>query len=115
LLLAQGRRAAETLAMAKDAVRRQNISAPLATGLRLWQRHTQTHAVLGAVEPADRGKAAGLFNKLRQLVGVAGVTLVVGVFTRTGSYAGPQQCSAGFAAVLTVSAFSLAGAAWGCA
>jgi hypothetical protein len=71
-------------------------------------------AVLGAVEPADVGKAAGLFNTLRQLGGVAGVTLVVAVFTRVGSYAGPQQFSAGFTAVLMVSAaLSLAGAAMG--
>lgn len=71
-------------------------------------------AVLGAVEPADMGKAAGLFNTLRQLGGVFGVALVVAVFTRVGSYAGPQQFSAGFAAVLMVSAaLSLAGAAMG--
>jgi len=71
-------------------------------------------AVLGAVEPLDMGKAAGLFNTLRQLGGVFGVALVVAVFTRVGGYASPQQFSAGFAAVLAVSAaLSLAGAAMG--
>jgi EmrB/QacA subfamily drug resistance transporter len=71
-------------------------------------------AVLGAVEPADIGKAAGLFNTLRQLGGVVGVALVVAVFMRVGSYANSQQFSTGFAAVLIVSAaLSLAGAAVG--
>ncbi|MEP6823877.1 MAG: MFS transporter [Ramlibacter sp.] len=71
-------------------------------------------AVLGAVEPADVGKAAGLFNTLRQLGGVFGVALVVAVFTRVGSYAGPQEFGAGFTAVLMVTAaLSLAGAAVG--
>jgi EmrB/QacA subfamily drug resistance transporter len=71
-------------------------------------------AVLGEVEPADMGKAAGLFNTLRQLGGVVGVALVVAVFTRVGGYASPQQFSAGFAAVLGISAaLSLAGAGVG--
>jgi hypothetical protein len=69
-------------------------------------------AVLGEVEPADIGKAAGLFNTLRQLGGVLGVALVVAVFTRAGGYGSPQQFSAGFAATLGVCAvLSLAGAA----
>jgi len=68
-------------------------------------------AVLSAVEPADIGKAAGLFNTLRQLGGVFGVALVVAVFTRVGGYGNAQQFSTGFAAVLLVSAaLSLAGA-----
>jgi EmrB/QacA subfamily drug resistance transporter len=71
-------------------------------------------AVLGEVEPPDMGKAAGLFNTLRQLGGVVGVALVVAVFTRVGGYASPQQFSAGFTAVLGISAaLSLAGAAVG--
>ncbi|MEO8024564.1 MFS transporter [Polaromonas sp.] len=71
-------------------------------------------AVLGAVEPPDMGKAAGLFNTLRQLGGVFGVALVVAVFTRVGGYASPQQFGAGFTAVLMVTAaLSLAGAAVG--
>jgi MFS family permease len=71
-------------------------------------------AVLGAVQPADMGKAAGLFNTMRQLGGVFGVALVVAVFTRVGSYASPQEFSAGFAVALMVcAALSLAGAAVG--
>lgn len=71
-------------------------------------------AVLGAVEPPDMGKAAGLFNTLRQLGGVFGVALVVAVFTRVGGYASPQQFGAGFTAVLMVTAaLSLAGAVVG--
>jgi EmrB/QacA subfamily drug resistance transporter len=71
-------------------------------------------AVLGAVEPPDMGKAAGLFNTLRQLGGVFGVALVVAVFTRVGGHASPQQFGAGFTAVLMVTAaLSLAGAAVG--
>jgi MFS family permease len=68
-------------------------------------------AVLAEVEPADLGKAAGLFNTLRQLGGVAGVALVVAVFARMGGYASAQDFSAGVMAVLLVSgALSLAGA-----
>jgi MFS family permease len=71
-------------------------------------------AVLGAVEPPDMGKAAGLFNTLRQLGGVFGVALVVAVFTRVGGYAGAQTFGAGFAAALLVTAgLSLAGAVVG--
>jgi EmrB/QacA subfamily drug resistance transporter len=71
-------------------------------------------AVLAAVQPADMGKAAGLFNTLRQLGGVLGVALVAAVFTRVGGFASPQEFSAGFAAALLVcAALSLAGAAAG--
>jgi len=71
-------------------------------------------AVLGAVAPPDMGKAAGLFNSLRQLGGVFGVALVVAVFLRTGGYSTPQAFSAGFTATLLVTAaLSLAGAAVG--
>lgn len=71
-------------------------------------------AVLAEVVPSDVGKAAGLFNTLRQLGGVIGVALVVAVFTRVGGYGSAQQFSAGFATVLGVcAALSLAGAAVG--
>jgi len=71
-------------------------------------------AVLGAVEPPDMGKAAGLFNTLRQLGGVFGVALVVAVFTRVGGYASPQEFGAGFSVALLVTAgLSLAGAVVG--
>jgi hypothetical protein len=68
-------------------------------------------AVLSAVEPADIGKASGLFNTLRQLGGVFGVALAVAAFARLGGYGSAQQFGAGFAAVLLVcAALSLAGA-----
>lgn len=71
-------------------------------------------AVLGAVEPADMGKAAGLFNTLRQLGAVLGVALTVAVFVRVGGYDSAQHFSAGFAAARGVSAaLSLAGAVAG--
>jgi EmrB/QacA subfamily drug resistance transporter len=71
-------------------------------------------AVLGAVEPKDIGKAAGLFNTLRQLGGVLGVALTVAVFMRVGGYANARTFSDGFAAALvTCAVLSLAGAAMG--
>jgi EmrB/QacA subfamily drug resistance transporter len=71
-------------------------------------------AVLGAVEPQDIGKAAGLFNTLRQLGGVLGVAVTVAVFVRVGGYASAHEFSNGFAAALLTSALlSLAGAAMG--
>jgi len=71
-------------------------------------------AVLGAVEPPDIGKAAGLFNASRQLGGVLGVALAVAMFVRTGGYASAREFSNGFAAALWTSALlSLAGAAMG--
>lgn len=71
-------------------------------------------AVLGAVDPSDMGKAAGLFNTFRQLGGVFGVGLGVAVFTQVGGYASPQEFGAGFAVVTLVTAgLSLAGAVVG--
>jgi MFS family permease len=68
-------------------------------------------AVLGAVEPMDIGKAAGLFNTLRQLGGVLGVALTVAVFLRSGGYESARRFSAGFAAALdAAAAMSFAGA-----
>jgi len=70
-------------------------------------------AVLGAVAPPDIGKAAGVFNTLRQLGGVVGVAATVAVFTAAGGYAGDAaQFGRGFAAALcAAAALSLAGAA----
>jgi EmrB/QacA subfamily drug resistance transporter len=71
-------------------------------------------AVLAEAEPRDIGKAAGLFNTLRQLGGVFGVALAVAVFMRTGGYASARDFGTGFAVALDVcAAFSFAGAALG--
>jgi MFS family permease len=71
-------------------------------------------AVLGAVEPADIGKASGLFNTLRQLGGVLGVAVTVAVFVRVGGYASAREFGNGFsAALITCAVLSLAGAAMG--
>ena len=71
-------------------------------------------AVLGAVAPADIGKASGLFNTLRQLGGVLGVAVTVAVFVRAGGYGSAHDFSKGFAAALmTTALLSLAGAAIG--
>jgi hypothetical protein len=71
-------------------------------------------AVLGAVEPADIGKASGLFNTLRQLGGVLGVAITVAVFVRAGGYASAREFGGGFsAALITCALLSLAGAAMG--
>src|SRR5215212_2339256 len=46
-------------------------------------------AVMGAVAPADAGKASGTFNTMRQLGGVFGIALLVAVFAGAGGYASP--------------------------
>ena len=45
------------------------------------------NCVIGAVPPAEIGKAAGTFNTLRQLGGTFGIAILAAVFTSTGSYA----------------------------
>jgi EmrB/QacA subfamily drug resistance transporter len=71
-------------------------------------------AVLAAVQPGDIGKAAGLFNTLRQLGGVAGVALAVAVFMHAGSYADARSFGDGFSAALLATALlSLAGSVAG--
>jgi len=67
--------------------------------------------VVGAVPPADIGKASGTFNTLRQLGGTLGIAILAAVFTATGSYASGPSFAAGFAAAgLVAAALSLAGA-----
>ncbi len=69
------------------------------------------NAVLGAVSPAEIGKASGTFSTMRQLGGAFGLAIVVAVFTGAGSYASPQSFTDGFAPAIAVSAaLSLAGA-----
>jgi len=71
-----------------------------------------TKSVVGAVAPADIGKASGSFSTVRQLGGAFGVAAVVAVFAATGSYSSPSAFSAGFvAATATTAVLALAGAA----
>jgi MFS family permease len=69
-------------------------------------------AALGAVPPADVGKASGVNNTLQRFGGVFGVAVVTAVFTATGHLGTPDQVAAGFRPALAVSAaLSLIGAA----
>jgi EmrB/QacA subfamily drug resistance transporter len=71
-------------------------------------------AVVGAVAPADIGRASATFSSLRQLGGAFGVAVLVAVFAGTGGYGSAQAFSDGFApAVGVAAALSLAGAAAG--
>jgi EmrB/QacA subfamily drug resistance transporter len=72
--------------------------------------------VVGAVPPADIGKASGTFNTLRQLGGTVGIAILAAVFTAAGSYASGRAFGAGFVPVAFVAAgLSLAGALAGVA
>jgi MFS family permease len=62
------------------------------------------NAVLGAVPPADLGKAAGVNAMLRELGGVLGLAVLVAVFTGTGSYASPAAFVDGFGPAMGTSA-----------
>jgi hypothetical protein len=74
------------------------------------------NAVMGAVAPADIGKASGAFSTARQLGTAFGLAIVVAVFAGAGSYATPASFSAGFGPAIGVSAaLSLAGAIAGLA
>jgi EmrB/QacA subfamily drug resistance transporter len=69
------------------------------------------NAIMGAVAPAEIGKASGTFSTMRQLGGAFGLAIGVAVFTGAGSYASPGAFSAGFAPAIAVSAgLSLCGA-----
>jgi EmrB/QacA subfamily drug resistance transporter len=69
-------------------------------------------AAMGAVGPAEIGKASGAFSMLRQLGGVFGIAIVVSVFTGTGSYASAGAFSRGFAPAMgTAALLAVAGAA----
>jgi EmrB/QacA subfamily drug resistance transporter len=70
------------------------------------------NAVIGAVAPAEVGKAAGVFNMLRQLGGVMSIAILVAVFgANGGALDSPQAFSDGFAVAMRVCAgLSLAGA-----
>jgi EmrB/QacA subfamily drug resistance transporter len=69
------------------------------------------NAVLGAVPPADLGKASGTFNMLRFLGGMLGIAIMVAAFSASGSTASPQAFVTGFSpAMATAAALSLLGA-----
>jgi EmrB/QacA subfamily drug resistance transporter len=72
------------------------------------------NAVLGAVAPAEIGKASGTFNMLRYLAGAFGIALLSAAFGAAGSLTSTAATSSGFAAAIGVAALlSLAGAAAG--
>jgi MFS family permease len=69
------------------------------------------NAVMGAVSPADVGKASGAYMTMRQLGGVFGLAIAAAVFTGAGSYASPAAFADGFVPALAVSAALSAGGA----
>jgi hypothetical protein len=74
------------------------------------------NAVLGAVTPAQIGKASGTFNTMRQLGGVFGIAILAAVFAAAGGYGSPGAFSDGFIAAVALSAvLSFAGAIAGIA
>lgn len=69
------------------------------------------NVVLGSVDKAEIGKAAGIFNMFRFLGGVSGIAVTVAIFARTGSLQSTGGFSAGFsAAIATAALISLAAA-----
>lgn len=79
------------------------------TGVAASIPATQT-AVLGAVTPADIGKASGAYSTLRQLGGAFGVAALVAAFTSAGALATPRAFTDGVTAALTLSAILAGGA-----
>jgi hypothetical protein len=70
------------------------------------------NVVLSAVDRADVGKAAGVFNMFRFLGGVSGIAGAVAIFTVAGGTAVVMTFSSGFSAAIQLSAaFSIAAAA----
>jgi EmrB/QacA subfamily drug resistance transporter len=61
-------------------------------------------AALGAVPPADLGKASGVTNTLQRFGGVFGVAAVAAVFAAHGHLGTPASVTAGFRPALAVSA-----------
>jgi len=69
------------------------------------------NAVIGAVAPAEIGKASGAFNMFRFLGGAFGIAVLVAIFDQAGGFGSPQAFSSGFsAAVGAAAALSAAGA-----
>jgi len=69
------------------------------------------NAVLGAVAPAEIGKAAGTFNMLRYLGGACGIAVLAAAFSANGGFGSAAAFSAGFAwSIAIAAALSLMGA-----
>ena len=69
------------------------------------------NAVLGAVAPAEIGKAAGTFNMLRYLGGAFGIAVLAAAFAANGGLGSAAEFSAGFAwSIAIAAALSLMGA-----
>ena len=69
-------------------------------------------AALGAVAPADLGRASGVNNTLQRFGGAFGVAVAAAVFSAYGQLGSPAEVTAGFRPALAVSALlSLLGAA----
>ena len=70
--------------------------------------------VLGAVTPAEIGKASGTFNMMRFLGGAFGIAILGAVFVAAGGVGSPQAFNAGFVPATAVAAvLSLLGSAAG--
>jgi MFS family permease len=73
-------------------------------------------AVVGAVAPADIGRASGTFSTMRWFGGTFGLAIAVAAFTGAGSYDSPQAFLDGFVPACAVTAgLALLGAAAGVA
>jgi len=62
------------------------------------------NSVIGSVDPAMLGKAAGVNSMMRELGGVFGIAVTVAVFAGAGSYASAQAFTDGFAPAIGVAA-----------
>jgi len=72
---------------------------------------TAPAASLGAVAPADMGKASGVNSTLQRFGGVAGVAIASAVFAAHGHLGTPASFDAGFRPAMVASAaFSILGA-----
>ncbi|MBV9193776.1 MAG: hypothetical protein JO168_06480 [Solirubrobacterales bacterium] len=69
-------------------------------------------AALGAVSPADLGKASGANSTMQRCGGVLGVAIASAVFAANGHLGSPASFTAGFRPALAIAAaLSLLGAA----
>jgi EmrB/QacA subfamily drug resistance transporter len=72
---------------------------------------TVTAAALGAVEPADTGRASGVVNTLQRFGGAFGIAIATAVFSAHGHLGSAASVTSGYRPALTVAALlSLAGA-----